>query len=369
MLKKLIYLTILCCFVMSGCATSSRQRYSYYRAKKRIFNDRSIVLSKPKKVQSNYLEFECKKKEIIGLPPLKAKGMSPLKIIEKYKLSAIKNGTLKKIKPKTISEIIEESNKQSIRVPLMKSFQQSIIRYSYEKGAVFTVQCSPGFLTDINLQNGEQIINLSAGDTANFLVEHIVNDPEHVLIKPLISKVKTNLMIHTTKRIYYISLKSSEKIHMNAVAFSYPREKLAKMKVKANALKRQNHNKFKAEDLSFDYIIESACKDDCTEPLSVFEDKKRGKIYIAMPKEIKNKILPAVFVIDSRGNSEMINYRFVDNKFVLDTLTSRLMLQYGGKGREIYIYKSGLKPKQSFGSFLNSSKFSKPNPENQNSER
>ena len=381
MLKKSIFLTILCCFVLTGCVTSSVKKYPYRRAKKGVIIDGP----KPPSVYEwshNFLGSYNPEPRIADITkppfpkaekkmksPQKKIERSPLEIIEKYKLATIKNRTLKKTKPKTISEIIKESTKQAIRVPKKESFQQSIIRYSYEEGAVFTVQCTPGFLTDIVLQKGERIINLSAGDTANFLVEHIANDPEHVLIKPLISQVETNLMIHTSKRNYYISLKSSEKIYMNAVAFSYPKEKLAKMKAKVNALKKQSHYKFKAEDLSFDYIIESACKDACLEPLSVFEDKKRGKIYIAMPKEIKHKALPAVFAIDARGISEMINYRFVDNKFVLDTLVSRLMLQYGGKNREIYIYKSGFKSKQSFGSFLNSSKFSNSNPDNQNSER
>ena len=178
MLKKSIFLTILCCFVLTGCVTSSVQKYPYRRAKKGWINIDGPKPSLAYKWSHNLLGSYKPEPSIVDItkppfpkadkkttPPQKKIERSPLEIIEKYKLATIKNKALKKTKPKTISDIIEESNKQSIRVPQMKSFQQSIIRYSYEKGAVFTVQCTPGFLTDIVLQKGERIINLSAGDT------------------------------------------------------------------------------------------------------------------------------------------------------------------------------------------------------------
>ena len=109
------------------------------------------------------------------------------------------------------------------------------------EGALYQVYAAPGQVTDIALQEGEQLVGsgpVAAGDT----VRWIIGDTEsgagpsrkvHILAKPTRPDLMTNLVINTDRRTYLLELRSTEKTYMASVSWQYPQDQLI-------ALRRQN---------------------------------------------------------------------------------------------------------------------------------
>ena len=99
-------------------------------------------------------------------------------------------------------------------------------------GALYQIYASPGQITDIALEPGEQLTGsgpVSAGDT----VRWVVGDTEsgsgdtrrvHIMVKPTRPSIETNLVVNTDRRTYLIELRSREKPYMPSVAWYYPED-------------------------------------------------------------------------------------------------------------------------------------------------
>lgn len=250
---------------------------------------------------------------------------------------------------KKVSQIIDEANMQARKKPVEESYHNAVVKYAFEPNVLYSIYTAVGKVTDIRFQKSEAIISVNAGDTANWMVEHnVAGGRHHLFIKPTHPYLKTNLTVLTDKRTYFLFLKSWKNTFMAGCEWIYPQESLDNIR----RIKEQRIGRFNMENLNFDYTVETDCSD-CIQPMSVFSDEKNGKLYLIMPERIKNTSLPALFAIDEEGKAEMINYRFDSKKFAIDGLYPRLMLQYGGKNRQVYIYKAGSEHKDDFGSFLN----------------
>jgi type IV secretion system protein VirB9 len=113
--------------------------------------------------------------------------------------------------------------------------------YPFVDGALYQVYASPGQITDIALQPGEQLVGagpVAAGDT----VRWIIGDTEsgaggarqiHILVKPTRPELLTNLVINTDRRTYHMELRSTPSTYMASVSWQYPQDQLI-------ALRRQN---------------------------------------------------------------------------------------------------------------------------------
>src|ERR1700730_11000238 len=99
--------------------------------------------------------------------------------------------------------------------------------YPFADGALYQVYASPGQVTDIALQEGEQLVGsgpVAAGGTAR----GIIGDTEsgsanakrvHILIKPTRPEVITNLVINTDRRTYHMELRWTERTYMASVSW------------------------------------------------------------------------------------------------------------------------------------------------------
>ena len=97
--------------------------------------------------------------------------------------------------------------------------------YPFSPGALYQVYAAPGQVTDIALEEGEQLVGsgpVAAGDT----VRWIIGDTEsgagptkrvHILVKPTRPDLVTNLVINTDRRTYHLELRSAEKTYMASV--------------------------------------------------------------------------------------------------------------------------------------------------------
>jgi len=125
--------------------------------------------------------------------------------------------------------------------PRRAGYINAVQVYPFAQGALYQVYGSPGQITDIALQDGEQLVGsgpLAAGDT----VRWVIGDTEsgvgaakktHIMVKPTRSDLMTNLVINMDRRTYHMELRSTEKTDMAAVSWEYPQDEII-------ALRRQN---------------------------------------------------------------------------------------------------------------------------------
>ncbi|MBU1389357.1 MAG: P-type conjugative transfer protein TrbG [Proteobacteria bacterium] len=237
------------------------------------------------------------------------------------------------------------------------------IVYLYGATAV-TVKTKIYHSTDIELQAGETIEGLNAGDTVRWLLEPAYhgsgkNKTLHIFVKPTDVNLKTNLTILTNIRAYRFNLESSKKEHMSIVGFEYPKhyqDVVATLKVqdqieKAQEKKRtlpsvDNHQKrLSIASLDFNYKIDGDTP--AWRPIRVYNDGE--KTIIEMPEKAKYTTVPVLSVMDENQGKAIVNYRLLDNKFVVDMLFSNAILVSGvgnnqtivnithkEKGNEIY---------------------------------
>jgi len=235
---------------------------------------------------------------------------------------------------------VTQANAAARIQPVRNGFINAVQVYPFSPGALYQVYAAPGEVTDVALQEGEQLVGsgpVAAGDT----VRWIVGDTEsgtgnskkvHILVKPTRPDLVTNLVINTDRRTYLMELRSTEKTYMASVSWQYPEDQLI-------ALRRQNAAAETAAPidtgidisaLNFRYSIEG--DDPAWRPLRAFDDG--SKVYIEFPSGIRQGEMPPLFVIGPAGGSELVNYRVRQNYYVVDRLFAAAELRLGDKDSE-----------------------------------
>ena len=236
---------------------------------------------------------------------------------------------------------VDQANAAARIQPSRAGYINAVQVYPFSDGALFQLYAAPGQVTDVALQEGEQLTGsgpVAAGDT----VRWIIGDTEsgsgaskrvHILVKPTRPDLLTNLVINTDRRTYHLEMRSSEKTYMASVSWQYPADQLI-------ALRGQNAAAYSAApvdtglDLSrlrFRYRIEG--DHPAWRPLSAFDDEQ--KVFIEMPRGIGQGELPPLFVLGPDGKGELVNYRVRQNYYVVDRLFGAAELRLGGEHQQI----------------------------------
>ena len=136
---------------------------------------------------------------------------------------------------------VNQANAAARVQPVRDGFINAVQVYPFSGGALYQVYTAPGQVTDVALQEGEQLVGsgpVAAGDT----VRWIIGDTEsgagatkrvHILVKPTRPDLITNLVINTDRRTYLLELRSTAATYMASVSWQYPQDQLI-------ALRRQN---------------------------------------------------------------------------------------------------------------------------------
>ncbi|WP_339548801.1 TrbG/VirB9 family P-type conjugative transfer protein, partial [Pseudomonas sp. RA_35y_Pfl2_P32] len=103
---------------------------------------------------------------------------------------------------------VEKANAAARMQPTRNGYINAVQVYPFAAGALYQVYAAPGQVTDVALQEGEQLVGsgpVAAGDT----VRWIIGDTEsgvgaakqvHILVKPTRADLMTNLVINTDRR-------------------------------------------------------------------------------------------------------------------------------------------------------------------------
>lgn len=221
--------------------------------------------------------------------------------------------------------------------PERTGFINAIQVFPYTEGALYQVYAKPGQVTDIALQEGEQLVGsgpVASGDTVRWMIGDTVSGSGplarvHILVKPVRPDIATNLVINTDRRTYHLELRANPSVYMASVSWTYPQDELI-------ALRRARAEAIGAapvaagmdlSTLNFRYAIDGDRPD--WRPLRAFDDGVR--VFIEFPESIAQGELPPLFVIGARGEAELVNYRVSGRYMIVDRLFARAELRLGGR--------------------------------------
>ena len=228
---------------------------------------------------------------------------------------------------------VETANSAARVEPRKKGYFNAAQVYAYSPGALYQVYAAPGQITDIALEEGEQLTGsgpVAAGDT----VRWVVGDTEsgngdtrrvHILVKPTRASIETNLVVNTDRRTYLIELRAREKPYMPSVAWYYPEERMGRIRPVplTPVLPDPTQRRFR-------YAIEGDSPP--WRPLTAYDDGR--KVYIEFPQGIVQGEMPPLFVIGHDGKTEIVNYRAYGNVLIVDRLFAAAELRLGGEHQQ-----------------------------------
>ncbi|RRH90356.1 P-type conjugative transfer protein TrbG [Variovorax beijingensis] len=228
---------------------------------------------------------------------------------------------------------VSRANEEARVAPTREGYLNAIQVWPYADGALYQVYTSPGRVTLIALQEGEELVAVSAGDTVRWIVGDTVsgsgaNQRVHVLVKPTRVGLKTNLVITTNRRTYLLELSSTPQAWMASVSWDYPKDRMLALQKQARDAQAAApvDSGLSVEQIRFRYAISGDAPS--WKPLRAFDDGQR--VYIQFPGGIAQGELPPLFVIGPQGDGQLVNYRFRSPYYVVDRLFGAAELRLGG---------------------------------------
>lgn len=221
--------------------------------------------------------------------------------------------------------------------PDRTGFVNAIQQYPYADGALYQVYAKPGQVTDIALQEGEQLVGsgpVASGDTVRWMIGDTVSGTGaasrvHILVKPVRPDIATNLVINTDRRTYHLELRANPSVYMASVSWTYPQDELIALRQARTAAERAAPVAAGMDltSLNFRYAIEGDRPD--WRPLRAFDDGTR--VFVEFPASVGQSELPPLFVIGPKGEAELVNYRVAGRYMIVDRLFAQAELRLGGR--------------------------------------
>lgn len=227
--------------------------------------------------------------------------------------------------------------------PDRAGYQNAIQQYPYADGALFQIYTAPGQVTDIILQEGEQLVGpgpVAAGDTVRWIIGDTVSGTGsarrvHILVKPTRADIATNLVINTDRRTYHLELRTGGGAYMAAVSWIYPQDEL--IALRATEAERERTaplaSGIDVTALNFRYRIGGDRPDWL--PIRVFDDGRQ--IFIEFAEGVARGDMPPLFVIGASGAAELVNYRVAGRYMIVDRLFERAELRLASGKREVRV--------------------------------
>lgn len=239
---------------------------------------------------------------------------------------------------------VELANRWKANPDKPRQGNDGTVRYLY--GATLpTLVCSPLEVCAIQLQPGEVVNDVHAGDTARWRITPAnsgagENATTLVIVKPIDAGLTTNLFIATDRRVYTIKLVSSQKAWMPVMAFDYPDDVQRQW---ASFRQRQTQQVQRDQEAtlptgeargqniaSLDFAFRISGDRPRWSPTRVYSDGL--KTYIQFPSAQFGDEAPALVELDGGSSTQMVNYRVVGDRYVVDHVIERAAL-ISGVGR------------------------------------
>ncbi len=315
------YAVVLITVTLAGCATPRKPP--------------TITLDEP--VQAQPLPEPPLPVEVVAVP-------EPLPLPGQLMPLPVQDETPPTPEPEDARERVSLANAEARMAPTREGYINAIQVWPFTDGALYQVYTSPGRVTMIALQPGEELVTVAAGDTVRWIVGDTSSGGGdelrvNVLVKPTRTGLKTNLVITTTRRTYLIELTSTERAWMASVSWDYPRDRMLALQRQSQAAQSTApvDTGLTLENIRFRYAISGS--NASWKPLRAFDDGE--KVYIQFPGGIAQGELPPLFVIGAQGDGQLVNYRFRSPYYIVDRLFGAAELRLGGdKGDVVRIERT-----------------------------
>jgi type IV secretion system protein VirB9 len=219
------------------------------------------------------------------------------------------------------------------------------VEFPFETRGVYPLVTAPGRITDIALEPGEALVEtnpIAAGDTARWVIGDTSSGQGserrvHVLIKPTLPGISTNLVINTDRRTYFLDVRASKSGFLTQVAWRYPIV-APPVALLGGPLLAAPVAGLVAEPASdapppvlgpfhFGYVVSGPKR---LKPVQVFDDGARTVVVFGPAVSLAD--LPPLYRIGLDGKAlELVNYHVEDRGLVVDGLLERAELRFGLK--------------------------------------
>jgi type IV secretion system protein VirB9 len=181
---------------------------------------------------------------------------------------------------------------------------------AYDADRVVLLQGAPGYMITVEFGSDEQIENVAVGDSAAWQVTPNRRG-DYLFVKPVQYGVATNMTVVTTARTYLyehapISGPTPEMSY--TLRYTYPGSQPESIADEAPTT-----------ELAGRYRLSGSR---ALRPSRIADDGRHT--YIEWPRD---RELPAVYALDSRGHESLVNGAMRDDQFVVDAVVSKLVFR------------------------------------------
>lgn len=236
---------------------------------------------------------------------------------------------------------ITTANAQARAPSRSDAFVGGVQVFAWSPGRVYEVWTAPLRVTTLTLGPGESLVSKAAGDTVRWQIGETTSGEgtgrrSHVLIKPLERGLETNLVLTTTRRVYFLNLLSGGVEGFNAAiawdSSGVETDRAARAESRA-AVRLPDPVAAPEGPLDARYAIEPRGRRPRWTPTAVFNDGRRT--FIAFPADLRIDEAPALFVLTPGGETEMVNYRQAGGLFIVDRVFDRAELRLGDRRPQV----------------------------------
>ncbi len=140
-----------------------------------------------------------------------------------------------------VYKTIASANKNARQHPALESYSNGAMVYDWEPNMLYQVHASPNRITNIQLEVGEVLNSVAAGDTTRWVVGDTSSgkgrfNRTSIYVKPNRANLHTNLIVSTSRRVYHFELHSFKDNYMASLSLNYPGPLVA---IKKNIKKRK----------------------------------------------------------------------------------------------------------------------------------
>lgn len=222
--------------------------------------------------------------------------------------------------------------------PSASAFINATAILPFVEGAIYHLYAAPERVTDVALQPGEVLVAVASGDTARWVMGDTTSGVGadkrvHILVKPFAAGLATNLVITTDRRTYHLALSSAPGASMAALSWIYPQDALIALKRSedAAAAAAPVAAGLDVDQLHFNYVVTGDAP--TWRPLRAFDDGRQT--YVEFPASLGVGEAPPLFLIDGKGQAQLVNYRLRGRYYVVDRIFDAAELRLGTKHQDI----------------------------------
>ncbi|OKP00808.1 P-type conjugative transfer protein TrbG [Xenorhabdus eapokensis] len=204
-----------------------------------------------------------------------------------------------------------------------------------------TLVCTPLQVCSIELQPGEVVNDVHAGDNARWkispaMISSGANATTVIVVKPTDAGLVTNLTITTDRRLYTIKLASTQKEWIPVLSFDYPDDVERQWEAYREQQARQVYSNTMpgGQNLAnLDFRFRMSGDNPGWKPVRVYSDG--NKTYIQFPTARFAGEAPALVALGNDGgvfaspSEKIVNYRVIGDRYVVDRVLARAALITG----------------------------------------